>query len=48
MAAPLIGEDGAFGAITVYTTRGDAFDDAGAALLEAIATQAAIAFATRG
>ncbi len=45
MAAPLIGEDGPFGAITVYTTRGEAFDDAGAELLEAIATQAAIAFA---
>ena len=45
MASPLVGEDGPFGALTVFANRRDAFDEAGAELLEAIAGQAAIAFA---
>jgi PAS domain S-box-containing protein len=43
MAAPLIGGSGAFGALTVFTSRHDAWDAASAALIEAIAAQAAIA-----
>ena len=45
MAAPLIGEAGAFGALTTFTSRADAWGDAEAGLLEAIAAQAAIAIA---
>ena len=43
MSAPLIGEDGAFGALTVYTTRIDAWGPADAELIDALATEAAIA-----
>ena len=43
MSAPLIGEDGAFGALTVYTTRVDAWGPADAELIDALATEAAIA-----
>ncbi len=43
MAVPLVGESGAFGALTAFTERGDAWDDTHAPLLEAIAAQAAIA-----
>lgn len=43
MAAPLIGDAGAFGALTVFTDRPDAWDESDAAILESIATQAAIA-----
>ena len=45
MAAPLIGESGTFGALTTFTGRGDAWSEADAGLLEAIAAQAAIAIA---
>jgi PAS domain S-box-containing protein len=43
MSAPLIGEDGAFGALTVYTTQVDAWSEADAELIDALATEAAIA-----
>ena len=43
MAAPLIGEAGPFGALTIFTTRPDAWGEADAGLLESIAAQAAIA-----
>ncbi len=43
MAAPLVGEAGPFGALTVFTSRLDAWSDPDAALLDAIAAQAAIA-----
>ncbi len=43
MAAPLRGEEGPFGTITVYTTRPDAWTDRDAELLEALGNQAAIA-----
>ena len=43
MAAPLVGEAGAFGALTVFTSRLDAWSEPDSALLEAIAAQAAIA-----
>ncbi len=43
MAAPLMGEGNAFGALTVFTRRADAWADADASVLEAIASQAAIA-----
>ena len=43
MAAPLIGDRGSFGALTIYTTRPDAWGEDDAALLEALATGAAIA-----
>ena len=43
MAAPLVGAAGAFGALTTYTDRTDAWGEAEAGLLEAIAAQAAIA-----
>ena len=43
MAAPLIGETGPFGALTIFTDRPDAWSETDAALLEAIAAQAAIA-----
>ena len=46
MAAPLIGEGGPFGALTVFSSRADAWGEADAALLEAIADQAAIAIRT--
>ena len=42
MSAPLIGEEGALGAITAYSTRGDAFGEEDAQLLGALAAQAAI------
>ena len=45
MAAPLVGESGAFGALTTFTHRADAWSDAEAGVLEAIAAQAAIAIA---
>ena len=45
MAAPLIGEGGTFGALTTFTSRPDAWAEADAGLLEAIAAQAAIAIA---
>ncbi len=43
MAAPLIGEHGPFGALTVYTSRPDAWTADDAALLVALASEAAIA-----
>ena len=43
MAAPLIGETGPFGALTIFTDRPDAWAETDATLLEAIAAQAAIA-----
>ena len=43
MSAPLIGEQGAIGSITVHTQARDAFDPADAELLEVLASQAAIA-----
>ena len=43
MAAPLIGDRGPFGALTIYTTRPDAWSEDDAGLLEALATEAAIA-----
>ncbi|HEX2767043.1 MAG TPA: GAF domain-containing protein [Candidatus Limnocylindria bacterium] len=43
MSAPLIGEDGAIGSITVHSQARDAFDEANAGLLEVLASQAAIA-----
>ncbi|HEX9609548.1 MAG TPA: GAF domain-containing protein [Candidatus Limnocylindria bacterium] len=43
MSAPLIGEDGAIGSITVHSQARDAFTEADAELLEVLASQAAIA-----
>ncbi|MEA2652245.1 MAG: hypothetical protein QOI85_1966 [Chloroflexota bacterium] len=43
MSAPLIGEDGAIGSLTVHSQGRDAFDGANAELLEVLASQAAIA-----
>ena len=43
MSAPLIGEEGAIGSITVHTQARDAFTEADAELLEVLASQAAIA-----
>jgi len=43
IASPLIGDLGAFGAITVWSTEPDAFDADDAGLLETIAGQAAVA-----
>jgi PAS domain S-box-containing protein len=43
VAVPIVGEDGALGALEVYSRREDAFDDADAAILQALASQAAIA-----
>ncbi len=43
MAVPLFGDDGPFGALTVWSLRPDAFDAAVATLLETIAGQAAVA-----
>jgi len=43
MSAPLIGEEGAIGSITVHSQQRDAFDPADAELLEVLASQAAIA-----
>jgi len=42
MSAPLIGEDGPFGAISAYSARADAFDDDDSQLLGALTSQAAI------
>ena len=46
MAAPLTGETGPFGALTVFTARPDAWAETDASLLEAIADQAAIMIRT--
>ena len=43
ISAPLIGEEGAIGSITVHSQARDAFDAADAELLEVLASQAAIA-----
>ena len=43
MAAPLAGEAGPFGALSIFSTRPDAWREADAGLLESIAAQAAIA-----
>jgi PAS domain S-box-containing protein len=43
MSAPLTGEEGAFGSITVHSQARDAFDEANAELLGVLASQAAIA-----
>ncbi|MGH2401352.1 MAG: GAF domain-containing protein [Candidatus Limnocylindria bacterium] len=43
MSAPLIGEDGAIGSLTIHSQARDAFDAANAELLEVLASQAAIA-----
>ena len=46
LAAPLTGETGPFGALTVFTGRPDAWNETDASLLEAIADQAAIMIRT--
>ena len=46
MAAPLIGEGGPFGAVTVFSRRKDAWGETDAELLVAIADQAAITITT--
>ena len=43
MSAPLIGEDGAIGSLTIHSQARDAFDAANEELLEVLASQAAIA-----
>jgi PAS domain S-box-containing protein len=43
IAVPLFGDEGPFGALTIWSFRPDAFDDDDAALLETIAGQAAVA-----
>ncbi len=43
ISSPLVGEDGVFGAITVWSIRADAFDADDASLLETIAGQGAVA-----
>jgi two-component system, NarL family, sensor histidine kinase UhpB len=43
LSAPLIGEDGAIGSLTVHSQTRDAFDAANEELLEVLASQAAIA-----
>ncbi len=43
MSAPLIGEDGAIGSLTVHSQARDSFDAGNAELLEVLASQAAIA-----
>ena len=43
MSAPLIGDQGAIGSLTVHSQARDAFDSADAELLEVLASQAAIA-----
>jgi PAS domain S-box-containing protein len=43
MSAPLIGEEGAIGSLTVHSQTRDAFDQADAELLEVLASQGAIA-----
>ncbi len=43
IATPLIGDQGPFGAITIWSTKPDAFGPTDAALLETIAGQAAVA-----
>ncbi|HKG56842.1 MAG TPA: GAF domain-containing protein [Candidatus Limnocylindrales bacterium] len=43
MAAPLIGDEGPFGALTVYSVRRNAWSADDAGLLDAVATEAAIA-----
>ena len=43
VAVPLLGDDGPFGALTVWSTLPNAFDEATAALLETIAGQASVA-----
>lgn len=43
MSAPLIGDEGAIGSLTVHSQARDAFDEANAELLEVLASQAAIA-----
>jgi two-component system sensor histidine kinase UhpB len=45
MSAPLIGEQGAIGALTVHSRRPDFFDDDAAQLLGALASHAAVAVA---
>ncbi len=42
MSAPLIGEEGPLGAISAYSSRGDAFDEDDSQLIGALASQAAI------
>jgi len=42
MSAPLVGEDGAMGAISAYSSRRDAFDEDDSQLLGTLASQAAI------
>lgn len=42
LSAPLLGETGALGSLSVSSTRQDAYDDAAAELLQALADQAAI------
>ena len=46
MSAPLLGEGVPFGAITIYSSRLNAWGEADARLIEAIATQASIAIQT--
>ncbi len=43
MSAPLIGDEGAIGSLTIHSQARDAFDEANAELLEVLASQAAIA-----
>src|SRR6185503_5272758 len=46
MAAPLTGESGPFGSLTVFTSRRDAWGESDSHVLEAIANQAAITIRT--
>ena len=48
LAVPLVGDRGPLGTLTVYTGEVDAFDEADARLLEALAGQAAIAMTNAG
>ena len=46
LSVPLLGDDGIIGVLSVGSNRADAFGDADAALLDALATQVSVAFAT--
>ena len=45
ISTPLVADEGRFGALTVWSTRPDAFDEEHAAILETIAGQASVALA---
>ena len=46
LSVPLVGDDGIIGVLSVGSNRADAFGEADAALLDALATQVSVAFAT--